>query len=61
MPAQEKHDLFEFMLDRVKDTQKDHLDGEPQAFGRWFANLFFMNPRDISTRPERKNQISSTV
>jgi hypothetical protein len=47
MPAQEKSDLFEFMLDRVKETQKGTLDGEPQAFGRWFAELFFMNPRDI--------------
>ncbi len=35
------------MLDRVKDTQKQHLDAEPQAFGRWFAELFFMSPRDV--------------
>ena len=47
MPAQHKSDLFEFMLARVKETQKQHLDGEPQAFGRWFAELFFMNPRDL--------------
>jgi len=47
MPAKEKSDLFEFMLGRVKETQKQHLDGEPQAFGRWFAELFFMRPRDI--------------
>jgi len=47
MPAQEKRDLFEFMLNRVKDTQKQHLDAEPQAFGRWFADLFFLSPRDI--------------
>jgi len=47
MPAQDKSDLFEFMLERVKETQKQHLDGEPQAFGRWFAELFFMNPRDV--------------
>jgi hypothetical protein len=47
MPAQDKSDLFEFMLDRVKETQKQHLDAEPQAFGRWFAELFFMNPHDI--------------
>ena len=47
MPAQDKSDLFEFMLERVKETQNKHLDGEPQAFGRWFAELFFMNPRDI--------------
>jgi len=47
MPAQHKSDLFEFMLERVKDTQKRHLEAEPQAFGRWFAELFFMNPRDL--------------
>jgi hypothetical protein len=47
MPAQEKSDLFSFMLDRVKDTQKANLDGEPQAFGRWFAKLFFQNPQDL--------------
>lgn len=47
MPAQEKSDLFEFLLERVKETQKQHLDGEPQAFGRWFTELFYMNPRDL--------------
>ena len=35
------------MLQRVADTQKRHLEAEPQAFGRWFAKLFFMSPRDI--------------
>ena len=47
MPAQDKSDLFEFMLERVKETEKQHLEAEPQAFGRWFAELFFMSPRDI--------------
>src|SRR5712664_2123571 len=47
MPTQNKSDLFQFMLDRVKDTEQIHLDAEPQAFGRWFAELFFMNPQDI--------------
>jgi hypothetical protein len=47
MPSQDKSDLFEFMLSRVKEAQKDHLDGEPQAFGRWFASLFFLSPRDV--------------
>lgn len=47
MPAQDKSDLFQFMLDRVRDTQKRHLDAEPQAFGRWFTELFFTKPRDI--------------
>jgi hypothetical protein len=47
MSAQNKSDLFQFMLDRVKDTEQLHLDPEPQAFGRWFAELFFMSPQDI--------------
>src|SRR5437879_9366552 len=47
MPLQHKSDLFKFMHDRVKETQKQHLDAEPQAFGRWFAKLFFMNPRSF--------------
>src|SRR6266498_6075579 len=47
MPARDKSDLFEFMLGRVKETQNEHLDAEPQAFGRWFAELFFMSPRDL--------------
>src|SRR5262245_34453834 len=47
MKAQNKSDLFQFMLERVKDVQKQHIDSEPQAFGRWFAELFFLNPREI--------------
>jgi hypothetical protein len=47
MPTQDKSDIFEFMLERVKETQNKHLHGEPQAFGRWFAELFFMKPRDF--------------
>ncbi len=47
MAIKNKSDLFQFMVQRVKETQKDHVESEPQAFGRWFAELFFMNPRDI--------------
>ncbi len=47
MPSQDKCDLFEFMLDQVKETRKTHLDEEHKAFGRWFANLFFLSPRDL--------------
>lgn len=47
MAAQNKSDLFDFMLERVKATQNQHLEAEPQAFGRWFAELYFMNPRDL--------------
>jgi hypothetical protein len=47
MAVLQKSDLFQFMLDRVQYTQQKHLDGQPQAFGRWFAELFFLNPQDI--------------
>ena len=47
MNARDKSDLFEFMLQRVADVQKTSLEAAPQAFARWFAELFFMNPRDI--------------
>ena len=47
MKAPDKSDLFEFMLERVNETHREHLEDEPQAFGRWFAELFFMNPREV--------------
>lgn len=47
MPTQDKSDLFEFMLERIAEVQKLHLEAEPQAFGRWFAGLFYMNAQDI--------------
>jgi len=33
------------MLQRVGDVQRAHFHEEPQAFGRWFAGLFFSNPQ----------------
>jgi hypothetical protein len=30
-----------------QSERPDGNEGEPQAFGRWFASLFFMSPRDI--------------
>jgi hypothetical protein len=47
MPKQAKSDLFDFILASVKETQKAHLDAEPQAFGRWFAGLYFLSPHDL--------------
>src|SRR5687768_14876997 len=47
MPPHAKSDLFNFMLDRVRDTERQHLEAEPQAFGRWFAELFFQKPREL--------------
>jgi hypothetical protein len=47
MVMSEKSDLFQFMLDRVRDTKQRNVCSEPQAFGRWFAELFFLSPRDV--------------
>jgi hypothetical protein len=47
MVNKDRISLFEFLLERVKETKKEHLDAEPQAFGRWFAKLYFLDPRDI--------------
>lgn len=47
MVNKDRISLFQFLLDRVNETKKEHLDAEPQAFGRWFANLYFQDPRDI--------------
>lgn len=43
----EKADLFDFMLDRVKDTSMTEGLREPQAFGRWFLNMYFRDPHDV--------------
>jgi hypothetical protein len=43
----ERKQLFDFMLQRVKEVASEHGDQLPQAFGRWFANLYIENVRDI--------------
>lgn len=47
MVNKDRISLFEFLLERVRETKKEHLDAEPQAFGRWFAKLYFLDPKDI--------------
>lgn len=47
MVNKDRVSLFRFLLDRVKETQKERLEAEPQAFGRWFSKLYFLEPRDI--------------
>ena len=37
----QRKDLFDFMMRRVKQTADIHGDRMPQAFGRWFANMYF--------------------
>jgi len=38
---QQHKDLFEFMLKQIKTTADINGDRMPQAFGRWFANMYF--------------------
>jgi hypothetical protein len=43
---QQKH-LFDFILDRVEDTASENGLKRPQAFGRWFASMYFDKPHLI--------------
>jgi hypothetical protein len=42
----EQKQLFEFILDRVEDTGAENGLKSPQAFGRWFASMYFDNPQN---------------
>jgi AIPR protein len=43
----EKSQLFKFMLDRVNEAAQEHSLAKPQAFARWFANLYFDQSQDV--------------
>src|SRR5436309_12363489 len=43
----ENKQLFDFMLRRVQEVGTIYGLKRPQAFGRWFAEMYFQNPRDI--------------
>ena len=43
-----RKDLFEFMLKQVKRTADAHGDKMPQAFGRWFATMFFPGVSNVA-------------
>lgn len=43
-----RKDLFDFMMRRIKDTSDIHGDRMPQAFGRWFANMFYSGVTSIT-------------
>ena len=43
----EKSQLFKFMLERVNEVGQEHSLAKPQAFARWFANLYFDQTQDI--------------
>ena len=43
-----RKDLFDFMLKQVKRTADLHGDQLPQAFGRWFSNMFFSGVSEVA-------------
>jgi AIPR protein len=45
----ETRDLFDFMIDRIRDVQNRTATQDYHAFGRWFAQLYFPEPKEIST------------
>jgi hypothetical protein len=44
----EQKQLFDFILDRVEDTASENGLKHPQAFGRWFASIYFDKPQHFS-------------
>jgi hypothetical protein len=44
----EQKRLFEFILDRIEDTGSENGLKSPQAFGRWFADMYFDKPQNFS-------------
>src|SRR6266516_6607226 len=43
----ENRQLFDFMQRRVREVGAANGLKVPQAFGRWFAEMYFQNPHDI--------------
>jgi hypothetical protein len=44
----QRKDLFSFMLKQIKHTADAHGDQMPQAFGRWFSNMFFRGVTNVA-------------
>jgi len=40
-------DYFDFMMRQIKHTADRHGDRPPQAFGRWFANMYFQGVSQV--------------
>jgi AIPR protein len=47
MAIYEQKQLFDFMLDRIEDVGSKNGLKLPQAFGRWFAEMYFDKPQDF--------------
>jgi hypothetical protein len=43
----ENKQLFDFMLQRIREIGNKNGLKPPQAFGKWFAEMYFQNPHDI--------------
>ena len=44
---QTKSDIFDFIIDRVAEVADNTGLKMPQAFARWFLEMYFLNPRDL--------------
>ena len=51
----ERRDLFQFMQNQVKHTADTYGDRMPQAFGRWFAQMYFQGISNIAI-PENAHE-----
>jgi len=43
----DKAELFNLILERVKETSQKTGYGEAQSFGRWFADMYFLDPQGL--------------
>ncbi len=44
---QAKSDIFDFIIQRVTEVADESGLQLPQAFGRWFVEMYFLKPRDL--------------
>lgn len=47
MATKDKKELFDIILERVTESSRRTGLSEPQAFGRWFAEMYFLEPQGI--------------
>ena len=47
MKPQTSADLFSFMTEQINFTAQKNVMKEPQAFARWFLEMYFQKPHDI--------------
>jgi hypothetical protein len=47
MASVNKQELFDVIIDRVKDVSMSGGHKMHQAFPRWFAEMYYLNPQDM--------------